>query len=890
MGNRSEFPGRDDDRTRSSGAPVSEHLDPDVVKQLSELHGLDMMSLLDESPDEKTTEGTDVDARVFEVEREDHEEALRKAAEASAAADERAKQAAAHADQGSPIAVTVSPAAARPAPTPPKSKVFTPKSDAPRQKGSSSIFNQPASDATATPAPKVKDTHTQPEITSLDDIEKHLSGVDLDNSTQPDSAAVDLAGRALIKTRRPFSIARLRRERQAHENADKAELRPVPPTPEVPQPEDPEPIEPIEIKDVIAEKPSLTPPAPEKAVPQRPTPEVPQPEDATPEAAPITVEVVRPSREHHTPTHADEHHVVHNNVPRKSFFERMGDKIFGRKTEDTQEAVVAEAPKPSALVEPAKIDTTKNESKASKDAKEVTKPEVVHRTNAEAKAVAWGERLKSPRTARDLEEYKAARPEAPEGEEYIRRSVDKNGRPIFYNQDGKQVSQDVYENYLYQHRGGTARSADVHYGTMREQGERNADHEKAIELNEAHDKESSAAIRARIEGEKLIARDPRLRGLMGLGQELQGLSNVPEDQKERMAAFYEQKRQMFDDLVELYRSQGVDARAIDYILHETIFPTEHENYNPIKGSVFYKGEKATVLDYIESPDGKQVAYTLQLADGTVISDFGQNLEFKREYEKTPEAPEETEKLSKLQQLKNWFSKGKKQRQEFGGSAYWSARVHDASDKLMSGNTEGLTLEEIDEKRKKVRRNIIIGSAVVTGVAMIGTYGLGVATGHAFAAIQDALSPDAIPPTGIGSGAGEAVGSAAAAGFGGETGGADISGGSDFFNDALDPRDFAADRADQLPAEDQPHGHWDNADSVPEGINDSRYNIPENQNYGGIKLFDSFDLSEATWYENAGTLAQMFPQDFKFVGNDVQITHSGLLSEDARRYIEAIRSR
>jgi hypothetical protein len=315
---------------------VSEHLDPDVVKQLSELHGLDMMSLLDETPNQKATGDTDVDASaVFEVEREDHEEALRKAAEASAAADEKAKQAAAHADQGSPIAVTVSPAAARPVPTPSKSKVFAPKSDAPRQKGSSSIFKQPASAATTAPAPKVKDTHTQPEITSLDDIEKHLSGVDLDNSTQPDSAAVDLAGRALIKTRRPFSIARLRRERQAHENAEKAELRPVPPKPEVPQPEDPEPIEPIEIKNVISEKPSLTPPAPEKATPQKPTPEVQQPEDTTPEVAPAKVEVARPSREHHTPTHADEHHVVHNNIPRKSFFERMGDKIFGRK-ENTQ--------------------------------------------------------------------------------------------------------------------------------------------------------------------------------------------------------------------------------------------------------------------------------------------------------------------------------------------------------------------------------------------------------------------------------------------------------------------------------------------------------------------------------------------------------------------------
>ncbi len=423
---------------------------------------------------------------------------------------------------------------------------------------------------------------------------------------------------------------------------------------------------------------------------------------------------------------------------------------------------------------------------------------------------------------------------------------------------GKSVKQATYEAKLNE------TSAESHY----DQFEVDAAHEEASVEDEAKNKEYDTSIRNDTEGEMLVKNDPRLQGLLSVGEEVLALYNNPargEEFEEVIKPQLEAKKAIFNDLKELYESKNLDSRALNFITNKTYLRVEEPEKVPVEGSPYINGEKVKLLEFFDNTDEAQKAYTIEKPDGTIEAVYSNTVNFKREF--THEQPE---KLSRMERFKNWFGKERQKIQEYGGYAYMGSLWNKAGNWLTSRNiTEGMSDEEVQKQMNKNRRNNIMGLAALTVGAMVaqkfGVFeGIGLDANIESAAAADSTAMDTSVEVPAGNGTGVVENGSIA----------------------------SVDNAEGYRAlETEPSFADNGADAASEvnlGVYDPAYDVPKHGS--GLQLFDKLELSDSTWYSNASSLVEKFPQDFKRVGTDVQISHSGWLSPEARMYIESLRTR
>lgn len=320
--------------------------------------------------------------------------------------------------------------------------------------------------------------------------------------------------------------------------------------------------------------------------------------------------------------------------------------------------------------------------------------------------------------------------------------------------------------------------------------------------------------------------------------------------------------------------------------------------------LLYNGEKVSVRNVFESPDGKKVVevigadgeshliYEHELAynapakeepepegpryrvDGdntwkipTVVPEEevkGKELvPFGAEHKQlvpVPEEEPEAEKLSRWERTKNWFAKEKANYQKYGGKAYWGEKwtqsIRGFKDHVLDyGVDDDMTEEEKEHTRK---RNRVI---LLVGVGAIAATSIGLAIAHANAVHHVA---GGVGSTGGHEGTVPDVGGAGA------------------------PRPSAETGVKDLPFNAGSPG----VETVPSGaeasaISPEAFNIP--RGLGGEELFKNLGIDPSKWYNNENSLLARFPQDlYRMRDGHVGISHSGMLTQGLQDAIKSIK--
>jgi hypothetical protein len=470
-------------------------------------------------------------------------------------------------------------------------------------------------------------------------------------------------------------------------------------------------------------------------------------------------------------------------------------------------------------------------------------------------------------------QYLAMRPAAQEGDTY--RTNGQVRDAVSGNFSKKADHEAKVENY----------KPDVYYKELSKSSLADMVYDEAAAENEVKNRDYETLIRDNKEGELLVRKDPRLRGLLSVGEDLLALHNSTArgiEFEETVKPDLEAKQAIFDTLYKVYADSDIDERALWYIDDKTSARVEDPDFIPIEGSAYLEGDKVIVIDFVETDDG-QKAYTVEKQDGTVTAVTAEEVSFKREFEpvvkvEAAEQPEVSEvveadtqenvevteandekneeKQSRFERAKKWFGKEGRKWQEFSGITYvgkaWGDALN-APGKWMSRHlSKDMLTDDIEAQKNKNRRNKLLGAGAVLVVGLVARQ-LDIHT-DVFNALDFNLFPDNGPnPVDLSSG------------YGGDTPHLETG----------------------IPEGSEPQI----VPKLPEGANvapidSSVYNIPESGT--GLNLFDKAGLSSDKWYENAQTLASKFPSDFYSEGGDVRLVHSGQLSSAAQQYIESLK--
>jgi len=315
------------------------------------------------------------------------------------------------------------------------------------------------------------------------------------------------------------------------------------------------------------------------------------------------------------------------------------------------------------------------------------------------------------------EQYLAQRPVAEAGDFYHHNGRVYNAAPGGPTRNKKALYEEKLNNS----------SADEHYQKLEAQSNMDAVYDEAVAENEKKGTSYDDVIRSNTEGEFLVQKDPMLKGLLKVGEELLALYNsdlTGEEFEQKIRPELEEKQAFYDGLFKMYIENGVDRRALGYIDDKTSARVEDPEFIPVEGSGYVDGKKVDILDFTETPDGKK-AYTIEKDDGSIEAVYTDDVEFRREF-KTQEAPEEVipeeEKLSRFDRVKKWFGKERRKYQEFGGKAYWGAIFSTPGNWLDTRRMEsGMSMTEIQERKEKNRVNFVLGVAAFTAIKVTAQY-------------------------------------------------------------------------------------------------------------------------------------------------------------------------
>jgi len=315
------------------------------------------------------------------------------------------------------------------------------------------------------------------------------------------------------------------------------------------------------------------------------------------------------------------------------------------------------------------------------------------------------------------EQYLAQRPVAEAGDFYHHNGRVYNAAPGGPTKNKKALYEEKLNNS----------SADEYYQKLEAQSNMDAVYDEAVAENEKKNISYDDVIRSNTEGEFLVQKDPMLKGLLKVGEELLALYNsdlTGEEFEQKIRPELEEKQAFYDGLFKMYIENGVDRRALGYIDDKTSARVEDPEFIPVEGSGYVDGEKVDILDFTETPDGKK-AYTIEKDDGSIEAVYTDDVEFRREFQ-TQEAPEEVipeeEKLSRFDRVKKWFGKERRKYQEFGGKAYWGGVFSTPGNWLDTRRMEaGMSMAEIQEQKEKNRTRAVLGLAALAAIRVTAQY-------------------------------------------------------------------------------------------------------------------------------------------------------------------------
>lgn len=610
----------------------------------------------------------------------------------------------------------------------------------------------------------------------------------------------------------------------------------------------------------------------------------------------------RPGRESHEPQHAKDVHegekqkasAVNPYSKRKRSFntDRAMEKspaIFKPRldaaakqntaAEEAAAAVAAkpveaqvEAPKPEKVVKPSK--KVAPEAAKPADAPRQSRAEFVKQQEE-----LWGAKDKIkpqdvPKGELTMSQFLDQRPAGEEGDTY--RVVDKRGRTRTYDVvTGEQTpNAEVADSYTL------AREANDYYQKVQDRiAEEKANdpeaieksHEAALKVDAQFEKNGADLVQAYAEGEAFIKQNPNpnVRALFKLGKEMRALYGKEESKED-----LDVKKELFGIIYDKVEKAGLDQRALDHISNqfsahvETAadgsIEVELDEKPSIEGSAYINGEKVSILDVVETADGKQKAYTIEDADGEIRAVFENEVSFKREFS----APEEAEAPKE-----NFWMRAKREvgiMLRVGGLEYMKERYRNRSGVATHDVDPNSSPEEQHEKRSTNRRNLVLGTAITT----VGLAGVALVFNQDFAQhVGESLVNGMFP------GVGEAQATVAP------------------FGDALDPTNLANPMEASGPvaspgvaaaaaAEIQSQLN-ETAARAAEAMNDAAFTVESGE--GGYAFFEGLGLSSDVWDANAHVLADKFPNDFYRDGFDVRLAHSGALSMQAREFIQSLRN-
>jgi hypothetical protein len=382
-------------------------------------------------------------------------------------------------------------------------------------------------------------------------------------------------------------------------------------------------------------------------------------------------------------------------------------------------------------------------------------------------------------------------------------------------------------------------------------------------------------LRNKAEGKLLVESDPRLKDLLSIGEEMRSLYGKKaesEDFENEVKPQFDAKKEAFDVLRQHYQDKGLDERALDYIYDKTAFEIDNPGAAaPVEGSPYLNGEKVTILEYVEQPKGQRSAYTIEKADGSIEAVYTDEVSFKREFAQpensTEVEPAEEEELSKFDRAKKWFEGGVKKLQAYAGNVYWGTTWNQPGTWFAErGITEGMSFEEVQKQKLKNRTNSILGRTAAVVVAAIL-----IKNGNDFLmGLDNAPLFESAPATPEGPIVQTEFGNGNSIPDSGTI--ASVDNAEGYRTIGAVPSFFESGAAAETPSD--------------AGIDNAAYDIPESGT--GIGLFDKLELGADKWNQNAQTLADRFPNDFYREGSDVRIAHPGMLSAEARQFIESLR--
>jgi len=517
--------------------------------------------------------------------------------------------------------------------------------------------------------------------------------------------------------------------------------------------------------------------------------------------------------------------------------------------------MLAEKKRTDALVstnvtEDFKATTEKVSAEVNDETPPVATPKLSRKEFDEQQNEAFG--LNDPQAKKDYEAYLESRPVAKPGD-----FTHYNGRVYTASPIGNLANKkEIYEGKL------ADSNADDYYEEEREVYEKvhmdetvNAALDEALVMNEAKTKMFTETLSKNVEGEVLVQRNPGLRGLLALGEELLTMHENGVTGK-KLA----EKRAMYDDLYASYlQREDIDDRALGYIGTKTVARIDNPDFTPLEGTAYSNGEKIDILDFSQNPDGTQKAYVIERADGTIEAVYPEDVEFKPDYD-----PYEAEKLSRFERAKKWFGEKAKKVQEYHGLTYmgyvFGNTLGKAGEWLTSRHIdeETMTADEIQKQKEKNRRNNLLGGTALFVAAAIAAkvgYDLTMSPGEHLSTAVDANSMD-------------------------------MGGSSTSLEGVPSPEIGTADGTAGLNGVDL----LPQAPITPEvpttSIFDTAYVIPQGGTLTG--LFSALNLEPSVMSDNAQTLASQFPADFYRQGDDVRLMHAGWLSPQARAFIETLR--
>lgn len=511
---------------------------------------------------------------------------------------------------------------------------------------------------------------------------------------------------------------------------------------------------------------------------------------------------------------------------------------------------------------------------------------------------AWGandthDATSIPEGELTYEQYLAQRPVAKEGD--IIHATAKNGATYSYEATtGKRVKTEEYRN------------RDVRSETAQYDFAKVAAHEEALQIHETVLRERAERVKRRLEGERIVESNPRLQGLLALGQEIRTLYETkivkktgeatPEAYEEHIAPELRAKKQLYDYVLSKLKDEATDERALEFIHDTTVHVVDEYNFNEVKGSAFIGEHKVTILKTLESPDHDQKAYEIELDDGTKKIVYASEVEFKQELE----IP--AEKKSRFERLKDFF-KSENALRKRSGMSYGYGVLERSKAWLRERHVDEyhMSFDQINEQRRKNRVHNMLGVAAGVGAALVAArFGVDIfdnmtsvdtvaalgVNGEGLGGVAEAannitpevpgvdaslagLFPDIRPEQATGEVNAEVFGTGGLSlpDWDGETGTGD---GSQGEGEIIDVGDAG----------------WGPNDLNMEGLQNPAYNIPSGGE--GLQLFENLGLSNETWNANAQTLYKLFPNEFYVENGDVRFAHPGWLSTEARQFIETLR--